>query len=191
MAKKAAESQTSKKRKTPPVKQIAGKNDGGKPATGPAKGKTKGTAGKTTPVKAKKPVKKAPSPAKLKKTAGKTATPPGGPKKAARKTTPPAKAKKPVEKAVPTARKTKKKPNEQDSQIGTEEDKKRWLELNDKHKGQKSLPYDMKKSFPAHSIIQHKVFGRGFIVSVYNNRLKVFFKGGSKVLISNYTDPYA
>ena len=66
------------------------------------------------------------------------------------------------------------------------EEKKQWQSFSEQSKGKKATPYDMKKSFDSVSYIDHKVFGTGFIVYQYNNRLKVLFKDGAKILISNY-----
>lgn len=66
------------------------------------------------------------------------------------------------------------------------EEEARWVELYEKHKSEKALPYDMKASFSAGHALQHKVLGWGWIMGVENDRLDVLFKEGRKVLISNY-----
>ena len=94
-------------------------------------------------------------------------------------------AKTETKKTIPV-KKTRKKKKSALKKLGpSEEESNIWESLNKKHKGKKTL-YDMKKTFESVSAIQHKNFGLGFIVSQYNNRLRVLFKDGTKTLISNY-----
>ena len=69
--------------------------------------------------------------------------------------------------------------------LSTEESK-QWEKLTAKYKDEKATAYDMTKTFKSVSVIKHKEFGLGFVVSQYNHRLKVLFKEGMKILISNY-----
>lgn len=66
------------------------------------------------------------------------------------------------------------------------EESKQWEKQMAKHKDILPKTYDMAKNFKSVSVIKHKEFGLGFIESQYNNRLKVLFKEGMKILVSNY-----
>lgn len=66
------------------------------------------------------------------------------------------------------------------------EEETRWLELRDKYKSTKALPYKMSEVYAEKTPIDHKVLGWGFILSVLNDRLEVLFQSGIKQLISNY-----
>lgn len=69
---------------------------------------------------------------------------------------------------------------------GATEEESRWLELQDKHRNIKALPYKMSGSYLEKTPIEHKVLGWGFVLSVINDRLEVLFRSGIKHLISNY-----
>ena len=66
------------------------------------------------------------------------------------------------------------------------EERKQWQKLAKEYAGKKTPSYDMKKNYQDISAIKHNSFGLGFILAKYNNRLKVLFEEGTKVLISNY-----
>lgn len=70
-------------------------------------------------------------------------------------------------------------------QADTDEESK-WLELKDKYKTLKPQPYRMTDVFRDRTVLDHKVLGIGFILSVVNDRLEVLFQSGIKQLISNY-----
>ena len=61
-----------------------------------------------------------------------------------------------------------------------------WMQIKEKNKALKALPYKMSESFEARTPILHKVLGWGFIISNQNDRLEVLFQQGIKFLISNY-----
>ena len=84
------------------------------------------------------------------------------------------------------AKKTRKKKSSAEPIGPSAEESKQWEKLLEQNKEEKAIPYNMKKTFESVSSIEHKSFGRGFIISQYNNRLKVLFKDGTKTLISNY-----
>lgn len=67
-----------------------------------------------------------------------------------------------------------------------EDEIKSWKIHKDKHKDDKVIPYNMKKTYQKDLAINHKTFGWGFIINVYNNRIRVLFQDGAKTLISNY-----
>lgn len=69
---------------------------------------------------------------------------------------------------------------------GATEEETRWLELKDKHRNIKPLPYKMSEVYQEKTPIEHKVLGWGFVISVVNDRLEVLFRSGIKHLISNY-----
>lgn len=69
---------------------------------------------------------------------------------------------------------------------GATEEESKWLELRDKNKNIKPLPYRMSEVFLEKTPIEHKVLGWGFVLSVVNDRLEVLFRSGIKHLISNY-----
>ena len=66
------------------------------------------------------------------------------------------------------------------------EEEKKWVEIYEKHKGDKPQTYDMKATFEANKPLQHKILGWGWIMSNDNDRLEVLFKDGKRILISNY-----
>lgn len=61
-----------------------------------------------------------------------------------------------------------------------------WMQIKEKNKALKAMPYKMSESFEARTPILHKVLGWGFIISNQNDRLEVLFQQGIKFLISNY-----
>lgn len=69
---------------------------------------------------------------------------------------------------------------------GATEEESKWLELKDKNRNIKPLPYKMSEVYQEKTPIEHKVLGWGFILSVVNDRLEVLFRSGIKHLISNY-----
>lgn len=63
----------------------------------------------------------------------------------------------------------------------------KWKKLDKKYKDKEAIFYNIKKSFEKIEIIEHKNFGRGFIIARHSNRITVLFKRGEKKLICNYT----
>lgn len=64
---------------------------------------------------------------------------------------------------------------------------KKWLDLYEKHGGNKAPSYDMRAEFLSQTPIAHKIFGWGWILKSENNRLEVLFENGvQKSLICNY-----
>ena len=68
----------------------------------------------------------------------------------------------------------------------SKEDKKLWEASLKKYKDTKAVPYDMKKTYAKETILKHRDFGWGFVISESNYRLEVLFEQGRKTLISNY-----
>ncbi len=69
---------------------------------------------------------------------------------------------------------------------GSTDEESKWLELKDKYKWLKPQSYKMTEVYKDRTILDHKVLGLGFILSVVNDRLEVLFQTGTKQLISNY-----
>ena len=104
-------------------------------------------------------------------------------KKTATRKSKPASSLSPSKKSAPAKR--KRKTATKVAGPSTEESK-QWEKLAKKYERKRVPSYDMKKTYNDISVIKHKSFGLGFIVTKYNNRLKVLFKDGTKTLISNY-----
>ena len=66
------------------------------------------------------------------------------------------------------------------------EDEKKWRECIEKVKGTVPVAYNMSGQFSVKAIIEHKVLGLGYVNSILNDRLEVFFKDGVRTLISNW-----
>ncbi|MBE8162796.1 MAG: hypothetical protein HAW63_02270 [Bdellovibrionaceae bacterium] len=62
----------------------------------------------------------------------------------------------------------------------------KWKILNDKTGGTKGQAYKISNTYAVEDIIDHKEFGRGYIIDIKNNRLHVLFQNALKFLISNY-----
>ncbi|MBE8222025.1 MAG: hypothetical protein HAW60_04765 [Bdellovibrionales bacterium] len=132
------------------------------------------TATKKKSVSKKKVVSKKKTVAKKKLTVKKTST------KVA-KTTTKVTAKKTVRKK--STRKTAKQLQAEKDQ---QEIARKWKILNDKTGDVKGKSYKIESTYQIEDIIDHKQFGRGYIIDVKNNRLHVLFQNSLKFLISNY-----
>lgn len=62
----------------------------------------------------------------------------------------------------------------------------KWKILNDKTGSTKAQSYKIENKYAAEDIIDHKQFGRGYIIDVKNKRLHVLFQNSLKFLISDY-----
>lgn len=62
----------------------------------------------------------------------------------------------------------------------------KWKILNDKTGDIKGQAYKIESTYSVEDIIDHKQFGRGYIIDVKNSRLHVLFQNSLKFLISNY-----
>lgn len=66
------------------------------------------------------------------------------------------------------------------------EEEARWIELSERYRNLRPVPYKMSSTYAEKTALDHKVLGVGYILSVVNDRLEVLFKSGIKQLISNY-----
>lgn len=148
----------------------------------------KSTATKAAPVKKAEPKKAvAPKAAKTEKVKAEKVAPVVEPK-AAKPVKEPKVAKPkldPAEKAALKAKKSE-ETKARAEKLALSEEEKKWSELYEKHKTEKTQSYDMKATFEAGKPLQHKILGWGWIISNDNDRLEVLFKDGKRILISNY-----
>ncbi len=152
-------------------------------ATAPAKAKKAEAPKKVASKPTTKPVKAAP----VEKTTEPTAAPAAAPvaAKPAKAPKVPKVAMTPVEKAAAKAKRAEEAKAKADRATLSEEEKK-WSEIYEKHKADKTQSYDMKSTFESGKPLQHKILGWGWILSNDNDRLEVLFKDGRRMLISNY-----
>lgn len=101
-----------------------------------------------------------------------------------------AKAEKTTIKAVAKKTVRKKSTRKTAKQLQAEKDQqeiaRKWKILNDKTGDIKGQVYKIESTYMVEDIIDHKQFGRGYIIDVKNNRLHVLFQSSLKFLISNY-----
>lgn len=62
----------------------------------------------------------------------------------------------------------------------------KWKILNDKTGSAKAKNYQIENTYSVEDIIEHKQFGRGYIIDVKNKRLHVLFQNSLKFLISEH-----
>ena len=75
---------------------------------------------------------------------------------------------------------------EAERKLQAQKNEEQWQGLHTEYKKIKPTPYNMSKNFATNTVLMHKKFGWGFILSVKDNRLHVLFKEGPKNLISDF-----
>lgn len=57
--------------------------------------------------------------------------------------------------------------------------------LTEKFKGKKPVSYSMSGSFEAEDMIEHEVFGLGFVISTSDDKMEVAFPDRPRILVFN------